>query len=136
MIIGLFGNTANYPFLLAEALRSLGHQVLLILTSKELLSRPENIAAEFRSGYPDWMMDASDLQEEDYFNLSPRVAPILDQLSSCDALLLNYVGPSLLPMLGRPAIALLTGSDLDHYANPSMIEARTQIGMTGLQGLH
>ena len=126
MVIGLFGNTVNYPFLLAEALRSLGHQVMFIVTSKELLNRPESIAVEFRSGYPDWMTDASDLQEKDYFDLSPRVTPILDRLSSCDALLLNYVGPSLLPMLGRPAIALLTGSDLDYYANPTMIDVRTR----------
>ena len=126
MMIGLFGNTNNYPFWLAEALRSLGHRVLLILTSKELLHRPENLAAEFRSGYPAWVVDASELAEQDYFGLSPQVTTVLDQLSRCDALVLNYVGPSLLPALRRPAIALLTGSDLDHYANPSMIEARTQ----------
>jgi hypothetical protein len=33
----------------------------------------------------------------------------------------------LLLMLDLPAIAFLTGSDLDHYANPKMVEARTQV---------
>jgi len=126
MVIGLFGNTNNYPFLLAEALRSLGHQVVLVVTSKELLHRPESIAAEFRSGFPDWMLDVSDLEEEDYFGLSPELAPTLNRLSGCEALLLNWVGPSLLPVLNRPAIALLTGSDLDYYANPAMVDARTK----------
>jgi len=80
-----------------------------------------------RLGYPDWIVDASELDEEDYFYLRPGVAPVVERLSHCDALLLNYVGPSLLPLLNRPAIAFLTGSDLEYYANPSMIEARTKV---------
>ena len=126
MKIGLFGNTNNSMFILAEALRTLGHQVVLVVTSKELLNRPESRAPELTLGYPDWVVDASALDDEDYFVLSPGVAPIVERLSSCDALLLNFVGPSLLPLLNRPAIAFLTGSDLDYYANPSMIEARTK----------
>jgi glycosyltransferase involved in cell wall biosynthesis len=126
MKIGLFGNTNNYPFILAEALRALGQDAVLILTSKELLHRPDSLVPKFRSGYPDWIVDASDLQELDYLFSSPNLKPVIDRLSACDALLLNYVGPSMLQMLQRPAIALLTGSDLDHYADPDMVTARTQ----------
>src|SRR5258708_7383451 len=114
MKIGLFGNTNNSMVELAEAFRSLGHEAVLIVTSKELLHRPESRDPEFSSGYPHWVMDASDLEELDYFLLSPELNPVLYRLASCDALILNFVGPSLLPMLDRPAIAFLTGSDLDH----------------------
>jgi len=125
MKIGLFGNTNNSMFAMAEAFQSLGHKVVLIVTSKELLNRPEAREPEFRSDYPHWVMDASDLEELDYFLLSPNLNPVLHRLACCDALVLNYVGPSLRPILDRPAIAFLTGSDLDYYANPSMVEART-----------
>jgi glycosyltransferase involved in cell wall biosynthesis len=127
MNIGLFGNTNNSMFAMGEAIRSLGHDVELILTSKELLHRPESRAPEFRSGYPDWIVDASDLEEWDYFALSPKLEPVLNRLLRCDALILNAAGPSLLPMLDSPAIAFLTGSDLDYYANPKMVKARTQV---------
>jgi glycosyltransferase involved in cell wall biosynthesis len=123
--IGLFGNTNNYMFAMAEAFRSLGHEVVLIVTSKELLHRPESLDTEFSSVYPHWVVDASDLEELDYFLLNPNLNSVLDRLACCDALVLNHVGPSLLPMLNRPAIAFLTGADLDYYANPSMVEART-----------
>lgn len=127
MKIGLLGNTNNSIFAMGEAIRSLGHEVQLILTSRELLHRPESRAPEFRFGYPDWIVDASDLEEWDYFVLSPKLEPVLDRLSRCDALILNAVGPSLLPMLDSPAIAFLTGSDLEYYANPKMVEARTHV---------
>ena len=58
--------------------------------------------------------------------LRPGVARVVERLSDCDALLLNYVGPSLLQLLIRPAIAFLTGSDLDYYANPCMADVRTK----------
>ena len=134
MKIGLFGNTNNSMFAMCEALRSLGHDAELIVTSKELLHRPEGRAPEFRSGYPDWIVDQSDLEDHDYFVLSPKLEPCLDRLSRCDALILNYIGPSLLPMLERPAIAFLTGSDLDYYANPKMVEARTEVWPATFKG--
>jgi glycosyltransferase involved in cell wall biosynthesis len=112
---------------IAEGLRVLGHDVVLIITSKELLHRPESCELAFRSGYPHWIIDASELKEEDYFELSPKLKPVIDQLSHCDALLLNDMGPSLSQILGKPAIAFLTGSDLDYYASSRMIEARTQV---------
>lgn len=127
MKIGVFGNTNNAMFELAETFRNLGHEVVLIVTSKELLNRPEGRDPEYSLGYPKWVIDASHLDEMDYFLLSPNLNSVLSRLACCDALLLNFVGPSLLPMLDRPAIAFLTGSDLDYYANPSMVEARTAV---------
>jgi hypothetical protein len=125
MKIGFFGNTNNYPLMLAEAFRKLGHEVLMVLAQAEPLHRPESRYAEFQTGYPDWIIDASHLTDSDFIRLDSRIAPVLKVLASCDALVLNYVGPSLLPMLRRPAIAQLTGSDLDYYANPTMLSART-----------
>jgi glycosyltransferase involved in cell wall biosynthesis len=125
MKIGFFGNTNNYPFMLAQALRKLGHDVLIVITSEELLNRPESRYPEFDDGYPEWILDAAHLTEWDMMTLSPSLAPVLDVLSTCDALVLNFTGPSFWPLLRRPAIALLTGSDLEHYANFATVEVRS-----------
>ena len=125
MKIGFFGNTNNYPFMLAQALRELGHDVLFVITSQELLNRPESRYPEFKKGYPDWIVDAAHLSEWDMITLSPSLAPMLDVLSTCDSLVLNDIGPSLWPLLRRPAIVLLTGSDLEHYANFTTVEVRS-----------
>jgi len=125
MKIGFFGNTNNYPFMLAQALRKLGHDVLIVITSEELLNRPESRYPEFDNGYPEWILDAAHLTEWDMMTLSPSLAPVLDVLSTCDALVLNFTGPSFWPLLRRPAIALLTGSDLEHYANFATVEVRS-----------
>src|SRR5262245_6882265 len=125
MKIGFFGNTNNYPFMLAQALREFGHNVLLVITSQELLNRPESRYPEFKQGYPDWIIDAAQLTEWDLITLTPTLAPVLDMLSTCDALVLNSTGPSLWPLLRRPTIALLTGSDLEHYANFATVDVRS-----------
>ena len=125
MKIGFFGNTNNYPFMLAQALREFGHDVVMVISSQELLNRPESRYPEFKHAYPDWIVDAAHLSEWDLIALSPSLAPVLDVLSTCDALVLNFTGPSLWPLLRRPAIALLTGSDLEHYANFATVEVRS-----------
>jgi glycosyltransferase involved in cell wall biosynthesis len=125
MKVGFFGNTNNYPFMLAQALREFGHDVLIVITSQELLSRPESRYPELKQAYPDWIVDAAQLTEWDLITLSPSLAPVLEALSTCDALVLNFTGPSLWPLLRRPAIALLTGSDLEHYANFATVELRS-----------
>jgi Glycosyl transferases group 1 len=125
MKIGFFGNTNNYPFMLAQALREFGHEVLFVITSQELLNRPESRYPELKEHYPDWIVDAAHLSEWDMITLSPKLAPVLDVLSNCQTLVLNFTGPSLWPLLRRPAIALLTGSDLEHYANFATIEVRS-----------
>ena len=125
MKFGFFGNTNNYPFMLAQALRQFGHDVVMVISSQELLNRPESRYPEFKQAYPDWIVDAAHLSEWDLIALSPSLAPVLDVLSTCDALVLNFTGPSLWPLLRRPAIALLTGSDLEHYANFATVEVRS-----------
>jgi glycosyltransferase involved in cell wall biosynthesis len=124
MKYGIFGNTNNYPLNFALALKSSGHEVLLIVTEKTLLHRPESIYPEFKSGYPDWIIDCSYLSEWDIISLHPDLSKILAELSTCDALILNAHGPSLLLFLNKPSIALLTGSDLSDYANFNCIEKR------------
>ena len=127
MKIGFFGNTNNYPFMLAMLLQDMGHSLFFVVTEKLLLHRPESRYHEFQKRYPDWIMDLSHLTEWDFISLHPDLAGALAQLSNCDALILNSVGPSLLPFLNKPAIALLTGSDLSDYANPLTVEARTAV---------
>src|SRR5262245_30183525 len=117
MNIGLFGNTNNAPLMIAQALRELGHEVLLVVTSQELLHRPESRYPEYKQAYPAWILDAAHLSEWDIISLNPALAPMLDLLSNCDGLILNSSGPSLWRLLRKPTIALLTGSDLEDYAN-------------------
>lgn len=119
------GNTNNSPFMLVHSLRELGHEVLVVITSQELLNRPESRYPEFQKGYPDWIVDAAQVTEWDLITLSPALVRILDVLSTCDILVLNDIGPSLWPLLRRPAIVLLTGSDLEHYANFATVEVRS-----------
>ena len=123
--IGFIANTNNYPFLLASVARQLGHDAVVVVNSRELLNRPESRCPEFEAGYPEWIVDAADVTEWDIITLSPRVAPIVEQMSTCDTLVLNGIGPSLWPLVRRPAVALLTGSDLEYYASFSTVDVRT-----------
>ena len=119
MRIGFFGNVNNYPFRLACALKRLGHDVVFVVSSEVPLDRPENQDRKLSGSYPDWIHD-----------FSPRWKTVLPTpwrsrcirlLQSCDAVVLNQIGPSLLPDIGRPAIAILTGSDLEYFANPESL---------------
>ncbi|GEM_PF-1064092 len=125
MKIGFFGNTNNTLLVVAQAMQSLGHEVILVVHRKELLHRPESRFPEYYNGYPEWILDSSQFNEWDYISLDPKIAPVLEALSDCDALFLNDLGPSLLPVLERPAIAFLTGSDLTFYANFQTLDVRS-----------
>jgi glycosyltransferase involved in cell wall biosynthesis len=125
MKLGFFGNTNNYPFMLAQALRELGHDVLLVVNSREKLHRPESRNPEYTQGYPNWILDAASLSEWDVMSMHPSLARVLDALSACDGLILNDIGLSLQPLLQQPAIALLTGSDVSYYANFQTVNTRT-----------
>jgi len=122
MKIAFFGNTNNGPLMVSRALQAMGHDVLLIVNRKEQLHRPESRYPEYQEGYPEWIMDVSQFSEWDFIFLNPCVETVLDALSTHDVLILNSLGPSLLPLLHRPAISMLTGSDLYYYANYKTVE--------------
>lgn len=124
MKVGFFGNTNNYQLLLAEAMRRRGHEVLFVLHRKESLHRPESRDPQAYGRLPAWMLDASDCSEWDFITLQPATGPVLDQLATCDALVVNDLGPSLLPLLDRPAITFLTGSDLSYYCRLDLPDLR------------
>lgn len=127
MRIGIFGNTNNYPFSLALGLRKLGHDAMLVVNRKERLHRPESKHPEFAGGYPDWILDCSDIPEDDFIAASPRIADVINFLAGgSSGLVLNDIGPSLLEYCPGPAIALMTGSDLTYYADFRTVGVRQQ----------
>jgi glycosyltransferase involved in cell wall biosynthesis len=123
--IGIFGNINNYPLALAMGLRKLGHQAVLVVNRKEPLHRPESRYGEFAQRYPDWILDCSDIPEDDFVAGSPRIGHVINFLStSSSGLILNDLGPSLLEYCPGPAVALMTGSDLSYFADYRMLEIR------------
>jgi glycosyltransferase involved in cell wall biosynthesis len=122
MKIGFLGNTNNYPFTLARAFRSLGHEVVFLVNQKYELHRPESQFPELKNAYPDWIVDCSDMDETDYALPTPLRARFVSVLRDCDAVVLNHLGPSLADLIEKPSIALLTGSDLTYSANPSTLD--------------
>jgi glycosyltransferase involved in cell wall biosynthesis len=125
MRIGVFGNINNYPLLLVLALRRLGHNAVLVVNRKERLHRPEAKYPEFAQGYPHWILDCSDIPEEEFVAATPRIDPVLDFLGSGSrGLVLNDLGPSLLGFIPMPAVAMMTGSDLTYYAEPGTTAVR------------
>ena len=127
MRIGIFGNTNNYPLRLALGLRSLGHDVRLVVNRREQLHRPESKYPQLATKYPSWILDCSDVTEDEFIAATPRIHPVLDFLAgTSDALVLNDLGPSLSEFCGRPAVVFLTGSDLTQYANLQMRTLRQQ----------
>lgn len=127
MRFGIFGNTNNYPLLLARGLRALGHDVVLLVNRKERIHRPESRHPELADGYPSWILDCSDVTEDDFVAATPRIDPVLNVLGGwSDLVILNDLGPSLLEFCDVPALALLTGSDVTYYANPATTAVRHQ----------
>ncbi|MGE0593360.1 MAG: glycosyltransferase [Vicinamibacterales bacterium] len=125
MKIGIFGNTNNYPLLLALGLRRLGHDVVLAVNSRERLHRPESRWPALATGYPDWILDCSSLDEEAFLSGTPAIGDVLNFLTHhTDGLVLNHVGPSLLEFCALPAVSLMTGSDLTYYADPGASAVR------------
>lgn len=127
MKVGIFGNTNNYPFLLAEGLRNLGCDVRLVVNRPEALHRPESRHPEFSGNYPSWIADMSAIASSYVPMDSPLIADVMRFLGDdLDAVFLNDVGPSL--NNGRftcPVVALLTGSDLLYHACFESLSERT-----------
>lgn len=124
MRIGFIGNANNYPFMLAQAMRKLGHEVSFIVTSTSPLDRPENRYSDISYPYPEWIYDLSPMHIHDYmffsFRKRNRIASIL---RDCDAVIANEFGPMLLSDMDLPSIAMLTGTDLETYANFNTYDA-------------
>ena len=122
MKIGFLGNANNVPFMLARALLKLCHEVLFIVDrgpvlSWEKLNRPENAYSDITIPYPKWIYDASplDLWQSPFY--TPKRAKVVRMMQNCDAVVLNEFGVSLSGDIRRPAIALLTGTDLEVLAD-------------------
>ena len=116
--IGFFGNTNNYPFMLARACRRLGHDVEVIINRAEPLHRPEFRYDDIQCPYPEWIHDIPLRREVDICVPNRNLRKAIRILKACDVVILNEFGPALQTRIGRPSLALLTGSDLGCLASP------------------
>lgn len=126
--IAIFGNTNNYLLLLAQGLRGLGHHVRLVLNRKELLHRPEARYPEWGAAYPDWIVDCSNLSNEDIAFETPAIDQAIHHLThKVDLVILNDIGPAFASYLKTPHAVVLTGSDLAYYANFDSLKMQTRM---------
>lgn len=123
MRVGFFGNTNNYPFILANAFCQLGHDVEFVVDQKDPLYRPDSRNTISPRVGNLRIHDLSPARFRHHLVPSGNVRHAIRILQSCDAVLLNQYGPSLGPRIGRPSIALLTGSDLYVFANPAALDS-------------
>ncbi|NUQ17980.1 MAG: hypothetical protein HOP95_05930 [Sphingomonas sp.] len=123
----VFGNTNNFPNLLADGLRNLGHFVIQVISRTDLLHRPEGRSPALHDNYPEWIIDRSSLRDEDYAWQTPALFEMLSELQAhdYDMAILNDLGPSLAEWLPVPTAVLLTGSDLTSYASYDLLRSRT-----------
>jgi len=128
MRIGFWGNTNNYPFMLAQALRRAGHEVQFVVDSSERLHRPEHRYEEINSPYPGWMRDEAGWTSKYSYYCFPtrRVRLAMQWLGQCDALIVNGSGVLIAQKVGRPYIVLLTGSDLEVSSNATAFLAANE----------
>ncbi|WP_161599858.1 glycosyltransferase family 4 protein [Roseibium sediminis] len=126
--IAIFGNTNNYPLLLAQGLQKIGHNVRLILNRKEILHRPESRYPHWTGAYPSWVHDCSDMSDDDIAFKTPAINQAIHHLTrQVDLAILNDTGPAFATYLSCPHVALLTGSDLAYYANFDTVSLRSNV---------
>lgn len=124
--IAIFGNTNNYLLILAQGLKSLGHNVRLVINRKEVLHRPEARYPEWAKDYPDWIVDCSNITDEDIAYRTQAIDSAIHHLThNVDLVILNDSGPALAGYLRSPHVVVLTGSDLAYYASFSSLQMRT-----------
>jgi len=124
--IVIFGNTNNYPLLLAEGLKSLGHNVKLLFNRPECIHRPESKYADWKGSYPSWIYDVSDITDVDIAFETGKIDKVKKLLTyDVDLVILNDIGPSLIDYINVPHIVLLTGSDLTYYADFKILKTMT-----------
>jgi hypothetical protein len=127
LTIGILGNVNNYPLMLAEGFRRLGHEVRLVINRKNALHRPESKYPEWQNNYPEWVLDCSALSEEALMsNSAPLFSKVINYFfDQADLVILNDFCPALAKLLPKPQMAFLTGSDLTYYANYHSLDLRT-----------
>ncbi len=112
--IGYWGNTNNYPFMVARAFKKLGHDVLFIIDEEQKLYRPEYRYSDITLPYPDWIKDFSPMP---LWLLSNHIdnekkKTIIALFKDCDFVVLNGYAVRFAEEIGKPVCAHLTGSDL------------------------
>ena len=126
--IAIFGNTNNYLLLFAQGLKSLGHNVRLVLNRKEILHRPEARYPDWAGAYPEWVFDCSNITDEDIAYQTPAIDAIIHHLThNVDLVILNDVGPALAGTLLTPHVVVLTGSDLLYHASFDLLQVRSSM---------
>lgn len=128
MKIGFLGNANNSPFMVARAIKNLGHEVVFIVDSTSRLNRPEGRYKDITLPYPAWIIDCSPLDLWQFPKESVKTDLVVRILKDCDALVLNEFGLSLWSRINKPAFALLTGTDLEMLSDPRY--ADFSIGIT------
>jgi glycosyltransferase involved in cell wall biosynthesis len=118
MKIGFLGNTNNYPFMLARAFRRMGHDVTFIVHRRERLHRPEFRYPDVSHPYPAWVHEIPFADPSQLIGRAHLTREVIRLLRRCDLVVLNELGVGLGPQIGRPYLALLTGSDLTYYCDP------------------
>lgn len=122
LTICFVGNTNNYPFLVASAMRGMGHDVTVLLDRTEQLHRPHGRYEGFDPATAPWVRDISqDVTTDGWMlNHSDELGP--ERLKQYDLLVLNGFGLALAGGRSAPSFAMLTGSDLTQLANWSSLE--------------
>ena len=124
MRIGFVGNTNNYPFRLARAIQALGHDVVFLVDRPrhEPRHRPESHYEDVPYPYPNWIREMPALSPLRNALYPWTLRSELSVLGACDGVILNGLALSLGTSIKRPIIGLLTGSDLDVFANPKLVD--------------
>jgi glycosyltransferase involved in cell wall biosynthesis len=117
MKIGFLGNTNNYPFTLAYALKRAGHDVIFYVDQSDALHRPESKYPEVAASYGDWIVEVPLLRPHDVLLRTPVVRALRARFSDRELLVLNGFGPAVFARSTIPTFVIVTGSDLDMYAD-------------------
>lgn len=113
--------------MIARALRRMGHEVLFIVNDRDRLHRPEFRYPDITYPYPEWIEEIIMYPDVIYALPTPSRRRIVERLRSCDAVIVNCGAPAVIPMVGRPAIAVLTGTDLQVFADYRTLAQATKV---------
>lgn len=121
--IDCVGNANNYVLLIAEALRSLGIDAHIHLTTGNTRDQPEMLHPEYAAAYPEWIHDWRLNKEEMNLRSATETERELQAaLSPADGLVLNYDGVALGALWARPFVCTLTGTDLYEFSTAQALK--------------